>query len=66
MLRAANGHPSKEALNDLATAIANPTLSTDEWTRFLANDMEDVSLSNKVLQERYQLQLKLHTPNPQV
>ena len=66
MLRAATGHPSKEALADLANAIANPSLTTDEWTRSLAHDMADVNLDIKVLENRYQLQLRLHTANPHV
>ena len=66
MLRAATGHPSKEAIADLANAIANPSLTTDEWTRSLAHDMADVNLDIKVLENRYQLQLRLHTANPHV
>ena len=64
MLRAQNGHPCKEALSELTAALANPNATVDEWTRSLAEDMEELNVSIAVMQNRYNLHKALHVPNP--
>ena len=55
MLRAQDGHPCKDALSELTTALTFPDAAVDEWTRSLAEDMRDLNVSISDMKNSYKL-----------
>ena len=53
-------------MRDLHIATLGPGGRCDEWTLLLAKDMFSFGVDEKDLEDRYQLHVRLHAPNPHV